>query len=107
MRRWSWLLAPVLAGLGLLTLGIPGAVLFEGVMGVLELVSGNALRARVPPDSMWPIAIYLSLLWPLSLPLAAHLAAPQRTRRKQVLVYSVTVAFVCTALTVLFYRLAL
>lgn len=107
MRRLAWILAPALAGLGLLTLGIPGAILFEGIIGVLELVSGQPLRARVPPDSAWPIAIYLSLLWPFSLPVAAHLAAAQPTRRKRALIYGTTVVLLCTALTLFFYRLAL
>ena len=101
----SWLAALLLVILGYATLGLPGAVMFELVVGILEAAFGVS-RAKVPPDAAWPIALYITLLWPLSLPLAAMLSAPRRTRAGRFWMYALVVVLCCTALSLYFYALA-
>jgi hypothetical protein len=55
--------------LGLALLGLPGAVIFEGSYPIIRLVFRE--EPRIAPDSAWPIAIYITVLWPAAfLPLA-------------------------------------
>jgi hypothetical protein len=54
-------------GLGLIPLmGIPGALVFGLFWPVATLFLGNA---AIDSDAMWPIAIFMTLLWPISFPL--------------------------------------
>jgi hypothetical protein len=54
----QWLLkalisAGVVLGVGMLLLGLPGAA-------VLEIVEGLGLARKLHPDSVWPLAIYIT-----------------------------------------------
>jgi hypothetical protein len=60
------------AGLGILTLGLPGAIVFEAFGPLLRLIFGTDALERLPPDSAWPIAIVIALLWPAGI-LAGYL----------------------------------
>jgi hypothetical protein len=59
--------AVAVAVAGMLLLGLPGAILFEMSSPFIALLFGAGASDRLPPDSMWPIAIYMTLLWPLSI----------------------------------------
>lgn len=52
---------------GIVLLGIPGAILFELASPFVGLVFGRDALNALPPDSMWPIAIVITLLWPISI----------------------------------------
>jgi hypothetical protein len=53
------------AGVGtFLLLGLPGAVIYE-VTG--RLILGTDPWEKVAPDGAWPLALYVSLLWPASI----------------------------------------
>jgi hypothetical protein len=55
-----------IAGVGtFLLLGLPGAVIYE-VTG--RLILGTDPWANLPPDGAWPLSLYLSILWPASIP---------------------------------------
>src|SRR5262249_28587278 len=57
------LLAAALAGLGVVPLlGLPGAFILTVSLPVFGLSDGD-----LHPDSAWPIAILISLLWPVGL----------------------------------------
>ena len=54
--------------ISLLLLGLPGAIIFELVSApLIRLLFGVDALTKVPPDSTWPIAIYLSILCPISI----------------------------------------
>jgi hypothetical protein len=68
----SLCVAVATGGLGLIPLmGIPGALVFGLFWSVATLFLGNA---AIDSDAMWPIAIFMTLLWPISFPLG-YLAA--------------------------------
>ena len=76
--RWAVLAALAVALLGLCPgLGLPGAVLYEFTN---RLVFGGDPWAGHPPDGAWPLAIYLSLLWPLAIPPGYLLARRAHSR---------------------------
>lgn len=104
MKR-SLLLALGLIALGWVTLGIPGAFILEVTLGLLEPVLGIS-SDKVPPDAAWPIALYLSFLWPLGLPLAHLLSKPWRGKRGRGWRYALVVLLWCVGLALLFYKLA-
>jgi hypothetical protein len=54
--------AACLMGLGLLLLGLPGAIL-------LELPSWLGLTGSIEGDAAWPAAILVSIVWPVFIPL--------------------------------------
>ncbi len=69
------------AGGGLIPLmGIPGALVYGLLYPIVSLFLGNA---TIDGDAMWPIAIIMTLVWPISFPLG-YLAAwglfPRRKR---------------------------
>ncbi|MDF2630685.1 MAG: hypothetical protein K0R39_4516, partial [Symbiobacteriaceae bacterium] len=64
--RWLLITALVIVG-GLMVLGLPGAVLFTLSRPVLALFYGRGFMERLPGDSAWPLAIGLTVLWPLGL----------------------------------------
>jgi len=68
--------APLAATLGILLLGLPGGVIFYIVLGPYFVLKGmlGANPVAVPNDAMWPVAIYISLLWPWAIPLGYTLA---------------------------------
>jgi hypothetical protein len=76
----QWFLKAAIAavlvfGAGMLLLGLPGAM-------VLEFVEGLGLARKLPPDSVWPLAIYITfagavLIVPMSL--ALHYLQPRIT----------------------------
>ncbi len=65
------LVAVGLAVLGIVLLGLPGAAW----LSLASPIAGLFTRMRAPADSMWPMAILHSLLWPAFLPLAYWLVA--------------------------------
>jgi hypothetical protein len=71
----------LLVALGLLTAGLPGIALFEGIISLLFGLSALD-NDRFSPDRIWPIGIYISLLWPLGVPvsylMSGHLLRRQR-----------------------------
>ncbi|MBR8832170.1 MAG: hypothetical protein N5P05_002383 [Chroococcopsis gigantea SAG 12.99] len=48
-------------------LGIPGAIVFQLSTPFLPLIFGAEALKRLPSDSAWPIAVYITLLWPPSI----------------------------------------
>ena len=61
--------ATILTGLGILLLGIPGGLFLEAINTIYQAAGSDRLRAV--GDGMWPMAIFLSLLFPWTLPPAA------------------------------------
>jgi hypothetical protein len=60
------------AGLGLIPLmGIPGALVYSLLYPIVSLFLGNT---TIDGDAMWPIAIIMTLIWPISFPVG-YLAA--------------------------------
>lgn len=84
--RWALLAMIVTLGIGIATLGLLGALLFILCAPVLWALFGWDALDVLPPDSMWPIAIYITLLWPPSIPVAYLLVTrflpPSRRIRK-------------------------
>lgn len=68
--------------LGVLTLGLPGAVVFAFWLPLLQAVAGtiSGTATQLTPDAFWPIAIVISLLWPISI-LVAYLIVFRLTGR--------------------------
>ncbi len=52
---------------GVVLLGLPGAILFELSAPLLQLLFGRDALKALPPDSLWPIAIIITVFWPLSI----------------------------------------
>lgn len=98
--------ALVLACGGIAVLGIPGAVIFELTLRLVYRVDPLEV---IPSDSAWPIALYITLLWPISIVLA-HLIAYRVFRRLHAVVKLgialVIVIASCLMLSALFYSLA-
>ena len=46
------------------TLGIPGAVIYELSRPFIWMVHGEAVSSNELGDSAWPLALYISFLWP-------------------------------------------
>jgi hypothetical protein len=68
--------APVAATLSLVLMGLPGGVIYYLVLGpyfVLRGMFGGNI-GDVPPGAMWPMALYVSLLWPWAIPIGYMLA---------------------------------
>jgi hypothetical protein len=54
--------------LGIMPLmGLPGAVIVELSRPIISLVLGSDAYARLPADAEWPIAILVTLVWPISI----------------------------------------
>jgi hypothetical protein len=105
----SALIAGASVLLGILTLGIPGALLFELSSPLLRLIFGADAINRLPPDSMWPIAIYMTLFWPISIVIGYALVAwlfRELPRLGQIGVIALTVFGWSAALSVSFYMMA-
>lgn len=64
--RWVLITGLMILG-GLALLGLPGAVLFTLSRPVLALVYGRGFMDRLQGDAAWPLAVGLTLLWPLGL----------------------------------------
>ena len=99
------LLATALAILGVIPLlGLPGAFILTLALPVFGLSEG-----ALHPDSAWPIAIGISLLWPVGLPLGYgvgfSLLGRQSGARKTAAMAGVVVAW-CLLLALLFYAWA-
>lgn len=62
--RWLLITGLMILG-GLAMLGLPGAAIFTLSRPVLALVYGRAFMDRLPGDAAWPLAIGLTILWPL------------------------------------------
>ena len=93
--------------LGLALLGLPGAVIFEGCYPIIRLVFRE--EPRIAPDSAWPIAIYMTMLWPAAfLPLAwiaTLLFRGERAAARIAFVVTLLVAW-AVALSLVFYAMA-
>lgn len=83
--RWRlgglWLAVLAAAGFGVFglipLLGLPGAVVLELSAPAIALALGPGALDALPPDAAWPLAILLTLLWPVSI-VAAYLLACRR-----------------------------
>jgi hypothetical protein len=54
--------------LGIMPLmGLPGALIVELSRPIVSLMLGGDAYARLPADAGWPIAILVTLLWPISI----------------------------------------
>jgi hypothetical protein len=49
-------------------MGLPGAIVFAAFALVAELVYGRGIINRLSDDAIWPIAIFMTWLWPISIP---------------------------------------
>ena len=74
-------IAAVVVGLlgAFLCLGLPGWVLYQVTN---RLIFGGDPWARIPDDGAWPLAIYLSLLWPVGVAPAYQVATRVYARRE-------------------------
>lgn len=93
--------------LGLVMLGLPGAAIFELSYPVIRLVYGE--EPRVVPDAAWPVAIYITLLWPASfLPVAwlASLLFPAERRTARAAFVIALLVLWGVALSLVLYTLA-
>ena len=91
---------------GLLLLGLPGAAIFELSFPIIRLVFRE--EPRVAPDSAWPVAIYMTLLWPAAILPAAWLASllpSARSGARVALVIGLLAAW-GLALSLVFYAMA-
>ena len=52
---------------GVVLLGLPGAVVYAASKPVIRLVYGSVMTDTELGDRAWPLAIYVSLLWPLGI----------------------------------------
>ena len=68
--KWAEVAAVLMVGLNLMLLGLPGA-LFVELAGALFPQAGR----RIPADSFWPMAIYVSGLMPAGFLVAVMRAA--------------------------------
>lgn len=66
MLRWILITAGAMVG-GVLTLGLPGAVLFALSTPFQALFHGLDFWSKLHGDKAWPMAILIALLWPLAL----------------------------------------
>ena len=93
--------------LGLALLGLPGAVIFETTTRIIGAILGRELR--IAPDSAWPVAIFMTILWPAAfLPLAwlaGRLFPGERGGRRIAFVVAMLVAW-GVALSLVFYAMA-
>jgi hypothetical protein len=96
------------ASLGILSLGLPGAIIFEAFGPLLRLIFGSDALERLPPDSGWPIAIVIALLWPLSIVigyLVGFRLLKNASRAGQIGGFVAVVVSWCGVLTVVCYAL--
>jgi hypothetical protein len=94
---------------GIVLLGLPGALAFALGSPFAELIYGSGVTGRIHPDAMWPIAIYMTLLWPISIPAGYALSWGLFKSRKRLAKWLILIGFTllwATALTLLFVRLA-
>ncbi|HNP71622.1 MAG TPA: hypothetical protein PLO33_04715 [Kouleothrix sp.] len=75
---WFALGAALLSAVGgMMLLGLPGALIFAVATPVITLLFGAGALDALPADSYWPIAIFITLLWPPSI-VAGYLLAYRR-----------------------------
>ncbi len=89
------------AVLGLALLGIPGALVFTLLLPVVSLFLSNT---SIHADAAWPIAIWITLLWPISFPVAYLISwglfANRKRRFKWLMLLGITLIW---ALALTFY----
>ena len=75
MRRvkWAEIAAVLMVGLNMMLLGLPGGLFVEPVANVFA-----SFGRKLPSDSYWPVAIYVSMLMPIGFLLATMRAAHLR-----------------------------
>jgi hypothetical protein len=89
------------AALGLALLGIPGALIFTLLLPIVSLFLSNT---SIHADAAWPIAILITLLWPVSFPLGYLAAWGLFANRKRSFKWLVLVAITLLwALALTFY----
>ena len=71
--KWAEIAAVLLVGLNMMLLGLPGALFMEPVAGLFA-----SFGRKLPADSSWPVAIYVSMLMPIGFLLAVMRAAKLR-----------------------------
>lgn len=77
--RWMLVTAALLSVLGLLLMGIPGAVVYELSVPWVRAMQGA--RFTDLGDGAWPAALLISLTWPASLVIAYTVANGPLRRR--------------------------
>lgn len=102
----SILCAVFLACVGFIPLlGIPGAIVYEGVSYQLNDILGLNLVTEVTGDAAWPFALMLTLFWPWSLVLGTivgwKILPEQSSPRLRWLSLSTTVLVSCVALVLI------
>ncbi len=78
------------AGLGLVLLGIPGALVFTLFLPLASLFFNTNIHA----DAGWSIAILITLLWPLSFPLGYLAAWGLFQKRKRLFKWFILIAVI-------------
>lgn len=66
MLKWILITAGAVVG-GIITVGIPGALVFALSSPFLALVYGVDFWSKLHGDKAWPMAILIALVWPLAL----------------------------------------
>ncbi len=61
------IVAALCVSCGTVALGLPGAIIFAINSPLIQIIFGPTALEQLPPDSMWPIAIVITLLWPIGL----------------------------------------
>ena len=102
-RRSMFVSIGVLEVLGLVLLGIPGALLLEALQPLMQRLG----RGPIAGDGAWPAAILMSAAWPVALAPAYVAARSVRVGNAQrgLLALGVLVVL-CLLIGVLVYRMA-
>ncbi len=102
----SILCAVFLACVGFIPLlGIPGAIVYEGVSYLLNDILGLKLVTEITGDAAWPFALMLTLIWPWSLVLGTivgwKILPEGSSQRQRWLSLLATVSVYCILLVVI------
>lgn len=94
---------------GIVLLGLPAAVVYAASKPVIRLVYGSVMSDTELGDRAWPLAIFVSLLWPLGI-VAGYLIAfrlgASLPKIGQVLIQLTTIYFWSAAVSLAIYALA-
>lgn len=66
MQKWFLITAGTMIG-GILLVGLPGAVVFALSWPFQLMLFGRDFWSRLHSDKAWPLALQVTLLWPLAL----------------------------------------
>ncbi len=94
---------------GVVLLGLPGAVVYAASKPVIRIVYGTVLSDTQLGDRAWPLAIFVSLLWPLGI-VACYLVAfrlgASQPKVGQILIHLTTIYLWAAAGSLVPYTLA-